>query len=47
MKPKIAGTGSETNTVQAGFDNITAYGKRITKPQRMFEIGEYCDLTFN
>ena len=47
MKPKIAGTGSETNTVQAGFDNITAYGKRITKPQRMFEIGEDCDLTFN
>ncbi|MBQ3151204.1 MAG: hypothetical protein IJB86_08185 [Clostridia bacterium] len=45
MKPKIAGTGSDTNTVQVTLDNISVCGKRINNPQRLFDIGEYCSVT--
>ncbi len=45
MKPKIAGTGSNTNTVQAELDNITVCGKHQPFPQVMFNIGKYCDIS--
>lgn len=45
MKPKIAGTDSETNTVQVKLDNISAFGKNLKYPQLMFTIGKYCDIT--
>lgn len=44
MKPKIAGTDSETNTVQVELDGITACGKQINNPQLMFDIGKYCEI---
>ncbi len=43
MMPKIAGTDSDTNTVQVSLENITAYGKRLICPKLMFDIGEYCE----
>ncbi|MBE6770744.1 MAG: hypothetical protein E7547_01200 [Ruminococcaceae bacterium] len=45
MKPKIAGTNSNTNTVQVELENITAFGKRLTNPQLIFNIGRYCKVT--
>ncbi len=45
MKPKIAGTESDTNTVQVELDGITAFGKSLTYPEIMFEIGKHCDIT--
>ncbi len=45
MKPKIAGTESDTNTVEVELENITVCGKRRFAPQMMFDIGEYCDVT--
>ncbi len=45
MKPKIAGTDSDTNTVQVELDNITVCGKHQPLPQVMFNIGKYCEIT--
>ena len=45
MKPKIAGNGSTTNTVQAELDNITAYGVQQKRPQNLFDIGKNCEIT--
>ena len=45
MQPKIAGTDSETNTVQVELDNITACGWRQPFPVILFNIGRYCDIT--
>ncbi len=45
LPSKIAGTNSDTNTVQVELDNITAYGKKITLPSFLFNIGRYCDVT--
>lgn len=45
MKPKIAGTDSDTNTVQVELDNITCCGRRLTRPQSAFTIGEYCEIS--
>ncbi len=45
MKPKIAGTDSDTNTVEVTLENITSYGKQVTNPKLSFEIGKYCDIT--
>ncbi len=45
MKPKIAGTDSDTNTVQVELENITAFGKRQPFPKTMFSIGKYCEVT--
>lgn len=45
MKPKIAGTESDTNTVQVELDSITAFGKPLTSHELMFETGKYCDIT--
>lgn len=45
MSPKIAGTNSDTNTVQVKLDNITANGNELQSPQIRFIIGEYCEVT--
>lgn len=45
MKPKIAGTDSDTNTVQVELDGITAFGRQLTYPQLMFTIGKYCEVS--
>lgn len=45
MKPKIAGTDSNTNTVQVELDNITVRGKKALFPKTKFIIGRYCDVT--
>lgn len=45
MQPKIAGTDSNTNTVQVELDNITVCGKKQTFPQLLFNIGKYCEIT--
>lgn len=47
MKPKIAGTDSDTNTVQVELDDITVCGKRQQFPKTMFNIGKYCEVTAN
>lgn len=44
MKPKIAGTDSDTNTVQVELDGITVKGKLRRFPKLRFEIGKYCDV---
>lgn len=45
MQPKIAGTDSDTNTVQVELDNITVCGKHQPFPKTMFSIGKYCEVT--
>ncbi|MBR5262260.1 MAG: hypothetical protein IKV49_00425, partial [Clostridia bacterium] len=45
MKPKIAGTDSDTNTVQVELDNITAGGRKVLFPALKFIIGKNCDVT--
>ena len=45
MKPKIAGTDSDTNTVQVELDGITVRGKKQRFPKTRFSIGKYCDVT--
>lgn len=47
MTPKIAGTDSNTNTVQVKLDGITVCGEKQSLPQLMFTIGKYCDVTAN
>ncbi|MBQ2848757.1 MAG: hypothetical protein IJE74_10920 [Clostridia bacterium] len=44
MPPKIAGTDSNTNTVQVKLDNITVCGKQQPIPQAIFNIGKYCEI---
>lgn len=45
MKPQIAGTDSDTNTVEVELDNITVCGKQLTYPQLVFTIGKYCKIS--
>ncbi|MBR6635646.1 MAG: hypothetical protein IKL41_08495 [Clostridia bacterium] len=45
MKPKIAGTDSDTNTVQVELDGITVCGKQQQFPKTMFSIGKHCEVT--
>lgn len=45
MKPKIAGTDSNTNTVQVELENISVCGKRQAFPKAFFKIGRYCEVT--
>ncbi|MBQ9850073.1 MAG: hypothetical protein IJO36_05165 [Clostridia bacterium] len=45
MKPKIAGTDSDTNTVQVELENISVCGKRRAFPKAFFKIGRYCEVT--
>lgn len=45
MKPKISGTGSDTNTVQVELDNITVCGKSQPHPKTFFTIGKYCEVS--
>ncbi len=45
MSPKIAGTDSNTNTVQVELDNIVVCGKHMPFPKIMFSIGKYCDVS--
>ena len=45
MKPKIAGTDSNTNTVRVELDNITSCGRKITFPPFDFSIGKYCEIS--
>ena len=45
MKPKIAGTDSDTNTVQVELENISVCGKRRAFPKVFFKIGRYCEVT--
>lgn len=44
MKPKIAGTDSDTNTVQVELDGITIRGRLRRFPKLNFEIGKHCDV---
>lgn len=44
MPSKIAGTGSNTNTVQVTLDGITVCGNQQLIPQTMFSIGRYCNV---
>ncbi|MBE6811378.1 MAG: hypothetical protein E7523_00685 [Ruminococcaceae bacterium] len=44
MMPKIAGTDSDTNTVQVTLDNITSCGKQLPFPKLGFTIGKHCDI---
>ncbi len=44
MKPKIAGTDSDTNTVQVEFDNIIGNGTKCRFPRLKFNIGKYCEI---
>ncbi len=44
MMPKIAGTDSDTNTVQVELDNITVCGKHQKFPKIMFNIGKHCKV---
>lgn len=45
MKPKIAGTDSDTNTVQVELDGITIRDRKVLFPKTKFIIGKYCDVT--
>ncbi len=45
MMPKIAGTDSNTNTVQVELDNISVCGRHQPLPKTIFNIGKYCDVT--
>ena len=45
MKPKIAGTDSDTNTVQVELDGITVRDRKVLFPKTKFIIGKYCDVT--
>ncbi len=45
LPSKIAGTGSDTNTVQVELDNITVCGKELCFPELLFNIGKHCDVT--
>ncbi len=45
MSPKIAGTNSNTNTVQVELDGITANGNELQSPEIRFIIGRYCEVT--
>ncbi|MBE6751535.1 MAG: hypothetical protein E7556_03300 [Ruminococcaceae bacterium] len=45
MMPKIAGTESESNTVQVELDGITVNGEPVKSPKSKFIIGKYCDVT--
>ncbi len=45
MKPKIAGTDSDTNTVQVELENISVCGKHQAFPKAFFKIGRYCEVT--
>ncbi len=44
MSPKIAGTDSDTNTVEVELDGITVFGKRQPLPKTFFSIGKYCTV---
>ena len=45
MMPKIAGTDSNSNTVQVELDGITVCGNKQLSPKALFYIGKYCDVT--
>lgn len=47
MPSKIDGTGSNTNTVQVKAENITANGKKLSKPSSSFIIGDFCNVDFS
>lgn len=47
MPSKIDGTGSNTNTVQVKAENITANGKKLSKPGSSFIIGDFCNVDFS
>lgn len=44
LPSKIAGTDSNTNTVQVTLDGITVMGKTQPFPTVLFNIGRYCDV---
>ncbi len=45
LPSKIAGTSSDTNTVQVELDNITVCGTKLPFPQMLFNIGKHCEIT--
>lgn len=45
LPSKIAGTDSDTNTVQVELENVTVCGKPCRIPQLMFEIGKHTSVT--
>ncbi len=47
LPSKIAGNGSNTNTVQVNLENVSGYGHTFTRPGLFFLTGIYCDVTFS
>ncbi len=45
MQPKIAGTGSDSNTVQVELDGIYVCGREREFPKLLFVTDKYCDIT--
>lgn len=45
LPSKIAGTDSDTNTVQVELENVTVCGKPCRIPQLMFELGKHTSVT--
>ncbi len=45
LPAKIAGNGNDTNTVQAELENITVYGKPLTYPSFLLNLGRDSDVT--
>lgn len=45
MPSKIAGTPSDTNTVQVTLENVTANGHKLNHPSLLVNAGKYCDIS--
>lgn len=45
LPSKIAGTDSDTNTVQVELEGINVCGRDVRYPELIFEIGKYCTVT--
>ncbi|MBQ8575254.1 MAG: hypothetical protein IJ447_04300 [Clostridia bacterium] len=46
MRSKIAGTDSDTNTVQVKLENIEANGFSVARKGLRFIVGDFCDVSF-
>lgn len=46
MPSKIAGTPSDTNTVQVTLENVTANGHKLNRPSLLLNSGKYCDISY-
>ncbi len=46
MPSKIAGTPSDTNTVQVTLENVTANGHKLNHPSLLLNSGKHCDISY-